>query len=53
MQCPPNLSEILKDMETQANWLFVDALQVFEHERLKKNLLLNNVDEHWIVRNFI
>ena len=53
LQGPPNVSEILKDLETQANWLFVDALQVFEHEKSRKNLLLNDVDEHWIVRNFI
>jgi hypothetical protein len=23
---PPNISESVKDMEAQANWLFVDAL---------------------------
>lgn len=52
-QLPPNLSESLKDMELQANWLFVDALQVFNHEKSRNNLLLNDVDEHWIVHNFI
>ena len=53
MQLPPNVSEYIKDMETQANWLFVDALKIFEHEKAKKNLILNDVDEHWIVNNFI
>lgn len=52
-QLPPNLNESLKDMELQANWLFVDALQVFNHEKARNNLLLNEVDEHWIVHNFI
>ena len=53
MRLPPNLSESLKDMESQANYLFPDALQVFEHEKARGNLLLNDVDEHWLVQNFI
>lgn len=50
---PPNLSEAIKDIENQTNWLMVECLRIFDNEKHKGKLLLPGIDYHWVVQNYV
>ena len=53
MRLPPNLHDIMRDIENQTNWLMVECLRVFDNEKQKGRLLLPGADHHWIVQNYV
>jgi len=53
LRLPPNLSESIKDIENQTNYLMPEALDVFNNEKKRGNLLLSGIDEHWLVQNYV
>lgn len=50
---PPNLADYVKDLENQINWLMPSALNIFRREKERRNLILDSVDEFWVVQNFV
>ena len=50
---PPNLADYVKDLENQINWLMPTCLEIFNREKTRRNLILNDVDEFWIVQNLV
>ena len=50
---PPNLNDYVKDLENQINWLMPTAMDIFKREKARNNLILNTVDEFWVVQNFV
>ena len=50
---PPNLNENKLEIEAQVNWLIPECFKIFEEEKAANNLLIPNIDEHWLVQTFI
>ena len=53
MRLPPNLQEAVKDIENQTNYLMPECLRIFENEKYRGDLLMPNIDQHWIINNYI
>lgn len=50
---PPNLTDNIKEIESQVNWLLPTCFTLFEEEKLAGNLLMPAVDEFWLIQTFI
>ena len=50
---PPNLTEYVKDLETAANYLMVEAVAVFEAEQRAGKIAYPRVDLHWLMENLV
>lgn len=50
---PPNLQENVKEIEDKANYLLPFCFQVFNEEKQKGTLVLQHLDEFWIIQSFI
>ena len=53
MRLPPNLSEAVKDIENQTNYLMPECLRIFDNEEYRDNLLMPGIDHHWIMQNYV
>lgn len=49
----PNLTEYLKDIEAQANWLIPSCFELVNEEKIRGTLLVSYVDENWLIQSFI
>lgn len=49
----PNLKEYSAEIEGIANFLMVEAIQVFEEEERALKLPLKAIDLHWLMQNFV
>ncbi len=45
----PNLTEYLKDIEGQANWLIPTCFEMLNEEKIRGTLLVAYVDENWLI----
>lgn len=50
---PPNLAEYAADLECIANFLMVEAVEVFEAEAEAGALSYAGADMHWVMQNFV
>ena len=50
---PPNLEQVVRDIENQTNWLMPECIRIFNNEKARGTLMLPRVDLHWIVTNYV
>jgi hypothetical protein len=52
-QLPPNLADYVKDLESAANYLMVEAIAVYKDEEKAGRITYSGVDLHWLMQNFV
>jgi hypothetical protein len=50
---PPNIIEYAQDLEKAANYLMVEAIEVFVEEKKMGRISYHQVDLHWLMQNFV